>query len=186
MNLTTNLLITGRPGVGKTTAVRKAAEQLESHGIDGFVTEEIRDRNGRRRGFRAVTLKGETRTIADVDRPGAPRVGKYGVDVAAVDRLAEGLEPRKEIDVWLIDEIGKMECLSERFVEAVERLLDSPTPVVATIGKTGPGLIASAKTRDDAEVWEVTESNREKLPEMIAGWIEERSAGARGAGHERT
>jgi nucleoside-triphosphatase len=50
--------------------------------------------------------------IADVDFPKVHRVGKYGVDVRqiddAADRLAQG-----QADVYLIDEIGKMECLSD-------------------------------------------------------------------------
>ena len=174
MSKTTNLLITGRPGVGKTTVIRKVAERFAERRVAGFVTEEVRDRSGRRKGFRAVMLEGERTVIADVDRPGSPRVSKYGVDVEAIDRLAEDLAPRKEVEVWLIDEIGKMECLSTRFVEAMERLLDSTTPVVATIGKRGPGLIASAKNRDDAEVWEVTESNRSELPERIVRWFDRR------------
>jgi nucleoside-triphosphatase len=168
----TNLLLTGRPGVGKTTVIRKVAERVKGRGVAGFVTEEVRDRSGNRKGFRAVTLEGEKTTIADVGLSGSPRVSKYGVDVEAIDRLAEDLAPRKDVEMWLIDEIGKMECLSERFVDAMERLLDSETPVVATIGKKGPGLIATAKKRDDAEMWEVIESNRDELPDRIVEWLD--------------
>jgi nucleoside-triphosphatase len=166
-----NLLITGRPGVGKTTLIQRVAEGIEGK-LAGFVTEEIRDRSGKRNGFRAIPFGGDRVTIASVDRAGGPRVSKYGVDVEAIDRLAEEtLELRDNADVYLIDEIGKMECLSERFVEAVERLLDSEKPVIATIGKQGPGLIASAKKRDDADVWEVTEANRNELADKIVRWL---------------
>jgi nucleoside-triphosphatase len=168
---TTNLLITGRPGVGKTTVIQKVAERLEGK-VAGFVTEEVRDRSGRRTGFRAVPLEGRAVTIASVDREGGPRVSRYGVDIAAVDRLSdETLALREGVDAYLIDEIGKMECLSQRFVQAVERLLDASTPVVATIGQRGAGLIASAKEREDAELWQVTESNRGELPDRIAEWL---------------
>ena len=171
----TNLLITGRPAIGKTTLIQKVAERIEGR-LAGFVTEEIRDRSGKRTGFRAIPFEGDRVTIASVDLAGGPRVSKYGVDVEAIDRLTdETLELREDVDVYLIDEIGKMECLSKRFVEAVEKLLDSAKPVIATIGKQGPGLIASAKVRDDAEVWEVTESNRDDLPKKIDGWIDEHS-----------
>lgn len=155
--------------------VRKVVERLASHRIAGFVTEEVRDRSGRRKGFRAVTLEGEESTIADVGLPGPPHVSKYGINLEAIDRLAEGLASRKDVELWLIDEIGKMECLSQRFVDAMERLLDSANPVVATIGKRGSGLIASAKVRDDVEIWEVTESNRDDLPKEIVGWVDEHS-----------
>ena len=45
MNLTKkNLLITGLPGVGKTTLVKKLSEALKSLYPVGFYTEEIRER----------------------------------------------------------------------------------------------------------------------------------------------
>ncbi len=81
------LLLTGRPGVGKTTVARRLAGALRHRGLAGFYTEEVRER-GRRRGFRAVTFDGWVRVIADVAHPGPARVGRYGVDVAAIDALA--------------------------------------------------------------------------------------------------
>jgi nucleoside-triphosphatase len=69
------LLITGRPGAGKTTVIRKVAASLSSRHVAGFYTEEIRGRAGRQ-GFRAVTFDGETRVISHVDLGGPHRVGK--------------------------------------------------------------------------------------------------------------
>jgi nucleoside-triphosphatase len=80
--------------------------------------------------------------MAHVDLPGPPRVGRYGVDVAAIDAVVdEVLAPRAGVDLHLVDEIGKMECLSPRFVRAMRALLDSGAPVVATIALRG-GFIA--------------------------------------------
>ena len=57
------LLLTGPPGVGKTTVVRRIVERLPGTVRPaGFYTEEIRFR-GERRGFRAVTFDGKERTI---------------------------------------------------------------------------------------------------------------------------
>lgn len=176
------LLLTGRPGVGKTTAVRRVAERLEDRTTAGFVTEEERDGSGRRTGFAAVPIGGGSRVmIASVDREGGPRVGRYGVDVGAIDRLADETLTGDDVDVWLIDEIGKMECLSDRFVEATRRILDGPAPVVATIGRSGGGLIAEAKARDDTVVGEVTEDTRDAVPDRVVAWLD-RDQGARGAG----
>ena len=82
------LLLTGPPGVGKTTALRRVCDALAIKPLCGFYTEEVRA-GGVRQGFRLVTFDGEERTIADVRRPGAPRVGKYGVDMAAIVRSEE-------------------------------------------------------------------------------------------------
>jgi nucleoside-triphosphatase len=194
----TALLLTGRPGVGKTTVVRRVAETLDRAPASarviiqrassgeagrsdqkivgsrrrpgGFYTEEVRE-EGDRRGFRAVTFDGETCVIADVDFR-APRVGRYGVDVAAIDRLADtALRQRREVTVYIIDEIGKMECLSARFVEAVQALLDSGRTVVATVGQRGAGFIARVKHRPDAELWEVTRQTRDEMPARVLAWL---------------
>ena len=167
----TTLLLTGRPGVGKTTVVRKAAEKLRRK-PDGFYTEEVRE--GReRRGFRAVTFAGDTRVIADVDF-GPPRVGRYGVDVEAIDQLAAATLRRRAAILFVVDEIGKMECMSRRFVEAMQELLDEGRIVIATVGERGTGFIAAVKRRPDAELWEVTRAARDAMPSRVLAWIADR------------
>lgn len=170
----TALLLTGRPGVGKTTVVRRVAEKLARRRPGGFYTEEVREQ-GQRRGFRAVTFDGETCAIADVDFRGTARVGRYGVDVDAIDRLADtALRQRPGVAVFIIDEIGKMECLSERFVEAARALLDLGRVVVATVGERGSGFIVEVKRRPDAELWEVTRQTRDEIPARVLAWLERR------------
>jgi nucleoside-triphosphatase len=71
----------------------------------------------------------------------------------------------------VVDEIGKMECLSEGFVASMCVLLDSDRRVLATIAQRGGGLIAEVKRRADAELWEVTVRSREVLPERILAWV---------------
>jgi nucleoside-triphosphatase len=164
------LLITGHPGVGKTTVVRRVAEKLDAAGLRGFCTEEFR-KAGERRGFRLVGFDGTTRVIADVDFPKRWRVGKYGVDVAALDDAAALLLPDPGARIYLIDEIGKMECLSAQLVAAMRTLLESGLPVVATVGARGAGFIAEVKKRPDCALWEVTHGNRDELPARVLAWL---------------
>ena len=158
------------PGVGKTTALRAAARKLGAFGLVGFYTEEIRV--GRvREGFRLVTFAGEEAIIAHVDLP-PPRVSKYGVDVATIDRFAATLhERRTRSAIHLIDEIGKMECLSAAFVEAMRRLLQSGRPLVAAVAQRGGGFIQEVKRRRDVEVWNVTHATRDAMPDRIVAWV---------------
>jgi nucleoside-triphosphatase len=165
------LLLTGPPGVGKTTVLRTVARKLAGSHLVGFYTEEIRA-GRQRQGFRLVSLSGEVATIAHVDLP-PPRVSKYGVDVRVLDRFAGTLgESRDRSAIYLIDEIGKMECLSAAFVEATTRLLDSGRPLVATIAQRGSGFIEDVKRRRDVNVWTVTQPTRDALPDQVVEWIE--------------
>jgi nucleoside-triphosphatase len=165
------LLLTGQPGVGKTTIVRAVAAALTDKRIAGFYTAEIRVR-GDRRGFRAVTFDGRIAVIAAVDLKSTHRVGKYGVDVAAMDAVADSLAPAVEADVVLVDEIGKMECLSSRFVRAMRARLEAAAPVVATVAQRGGGFIAEVKDRADAELWHVTRATRDDLPARVLDWLD--------------
>jgi nucleoside-triphosphatase len=165
------LLVTGVPGVGKTTLVRRVVERLEGVRVAGFTTEEIRE-GGRRLGFRICSLAGRERTMAHVDLPGPERVGRYRVDVAAIEAVAAtALVPHPTVDLYVVDEIGRMECLSEHFVAWMRVLLDSDRRVLATIARKGGGLVAEVKRRSDAELWEVTPGNRDVLCEQILAWV---------------
>ena len=168
------LLLTGRPGVGKTTVLREAAELLEGWRLAGFFTEEIRQ-GGVRAGFRGVPFgSGPEPVIAHTDE-GLPRVGRYAVDVAAIDEIAAATlrVGEDEADAVLIDEIGRMECLASEFLDSVTALLDAPLPMVATVAYEGTGLIAEVKNRPDALLWEVTPDNRDRLPAEVVAWLQD-------------
>jgi len=164
------LLLTGLPGVGKTTVMRAVPALLPGSRLSGFTTEEIREA-GRRLGFRGTTLDGHETIIAHVSFPGPARVGKYGVDVRAIDELALALDPQLGADVYLADEIGRMECLSTAFVAAVRKLLAEPVRLVATVAARGGGLIAEVKAHPGAVLWQVTHANRSSLPREVAAWV---------------
>ena len=107
-------------------------------------------------------------------------MGRYGVDP---DRLVPLIEeeldrPPEDVDAYLIDEIGKMECHCPQFVATMRRLLGEPIPLVATIALRGGGFIAEVKNRPDVQIAEVAQGNRQALPGQIAAWVKERRAQA--------
>jgi nucleoside-triphosphatase len=165
-----HLLLTGTPGSGKSTAIRKLAALLDRR-PRGFYTEEIRE-DGERQGFRLVAFDGAKAVIAHVDFPKTHRVSKYGVDVAAIDQACEKtLVPSRGDEFYLVDEIGKMECLSERFVARMRGLLDSGLTVVASVASRGGGFIAEVKRREDCELWTLTRGNRDAMPQRMLEWM---------------
>jgi nucleoside-triphosphatase len=149
------------------------ARRRRGTGRRGFYIEEIRDKGGRR-GFRLVSFDGTAVIIAHVDFPESHCVGKYGVDVQAIDNAAALLRPDPKARVYFVDEIGKMKCLSEHFVTAMRALMSSEIPTVATVGARGGGFIAEVKRRTDCELWQVTHADRDKLPARILAWLDER------------
>jgi nucleoside-triphosphatase len=163
------ILLTGRPGVGKTTVIRRLADLLSDRAIAGFYTGEIRKAE-QRQGFGVTTFSGGSGVLAHVNLRSRQRVGRYGVDVAAFERLVLP-ELGRRCDVMLIDEIGKMECFSARFIEVVRALLDGPTLVVATVAVSGAGFIAEVKRRPDVEIWQVTRESREEMPQRVAARV---------------
>ena len=80
------VLLTGRPGCGKTTLVKRVVKNVSQRAA-GFYTEEIRDRRVRV-GFRLVTLDGDEDVLAHVDFETPERLGKYGLDLSALETLA--------------------------------------------------------------------------------------------------
>jgi nucleoside-triphosphatase len=162
------LFLTGNPGVGKTTLIRAIVERLEEVTCAGFYTEEKRQR-GQRIGFRVITLDGQEGSLASLGREN-PTVGKYSVRVEEFEKLVlPDLDTATTAaDLYVIDEIGKMELLSRPFRNRIIELLAQPTNLLATIAKRGKGFIEQIKGRTDVELIEVTRNNRDELPEELA------------------
>ena len=167
------ILLTGRPGSGKTTAIRKVVAKV-SRRSGGFFTQEIRER-GRRVGFQIQTLDGNKAVMAHVGMSGPERVGKYGVDLAVIDEIAvESLQSAKsEKGLIIIDEIGPMELLSEKFRDEVLDICSGQYDVVGTIAKRKNEFINRIRRLHDVTVIEIFPGNREEIVEQVVAMIQE-------------
>ena len=162
-----NIIITGQPGIGKTTLIKKLSEELKIYNPIGFYTNEIR-KNGIRKGFGLVTLDGGEGLLSYINIKSPYRVGKYRVDVSGFERFIN-LIPFLNSDskLIIIDEIGKMECFSARFNRLIWEILNSENLLIATVALKGKGLIEKIKRRDDIILFEITHENRDYLLEEI-------------------
>jgi len=167
------LLLVGRPGIGKTTAIKAVAEMLGKQ-AGGFYTEEIRGPGGRK-GFRLVTLDGKEAIMAHVTFKGSgrPRVGRYGVNVEAIERVGVTALQRamQEGRIVVIDEIGKMELLCGPFKQTVLQAVSGPYTVVATAMVKPNPWVEALKAMPTVTVWKVTAENRDEIPTRVRRWL---------------
>lgn len=161
--------LSGLPGSGKTTTLLKIIPMLIEEGltVGGVITEEIKE-EGKRVGFYMKdVVSGEKAVMAHINFRTRVRVGKYYVDTKVVDDL--GVRALKyaleHCDVVVIDEIGKMEMGSKKFIDAVREVLESDKWVVLTMHrKARTPLLQEIRRRDDVRILEVTPINRNLLP----------------------
>lgn len=164
-----NLLITGPPGIGKSTLIRNSCEALADRRLAGFATHEIR-RQGERRGFELVSMEGRTALLSHVELKSPFRVGQYGVDVDGFEAFLKTIPFfAADVDIIIIDEIGKMECFSAFFRETTKAVLDADKKVLATVAMRGGGFIADVKARWDVSLKELTWENRDHMLTDIVG-----------------
>ena len=163
------VLLTGRPGCGKTTLIKRVVKHL-GQSAGGFYTEELRD-HGVRAGFRIVTLDREEAVLAHVGLKTAERVSKYGLDLSALERV--GVRAIRDAlhacQLVVIDEIGPMEIRSAAFRGAVTEALDSDMPLLATIFARPLPFSDAIKARPDVSLIEVNPDNRERLVSELSG-----------------
>jgi nucleoside-triphosphatase len=158
-----NLLVTGLPGAGKTTLIKKLSEALKSLHPAGFYTEEIRE-GGERKGFDLVSLEGKRGLLSHRGIRSPHRVGQYKVDIKGFEDFLDSISLFNPLArLIIIDEIGKMECLCDQFIKLLEKILDSEKCVIATIALKGTGLIEKIKKRQDIRLFEITQKNRDAL-----------------------
>ena len=168
-----NLLVTGKPGVGKTTLVERVVEKLRgSLRLAGFTTTEVRLPAGERLGFDIVTLDGKHGELARVGLKSRVRVGRYGVNLEAFERFALPELAGRDVELIVVDEIGKMECSSGRFRRAVEDALDAPVNVLATIGMSRLPFFQAIRARPDVELFTMTERNRDALVAELSAYLQ--------------
>ncbi|MFQ6617471.1 MAG: NTPase [Fidelibacterota bacterium] len=168
-----NILLTGKPGSGKTTIIKEALLKLNIN-AGGFYTSEIR-RGEKRVGFKIETLDGKRGILSHIDIASPKRLGKYGIDVESLENLGvkaiEDALAHKEIII--IDEIGHMELSSLNFKKVLFEALNSDKVVLGTIMKGSTPLVDEIKMRSDVELLEVSRETKDSVTEQIVKIIDE-------------
>jgi nucleoside-triphosphatase len=156
-----NILLSGLPGTGRTTLIRRLSEIFKEFNPAGFYTTEIVE-DGTITGFLIASLFGDNKILSHVSLKSKYAVGKYRIDIKGFENLLEAVfSKEKKTGLYLVDEIDKIECVSKKFTKVIVEILNSDKPVVATIAEKGTGLISELKKREDVNLIEVTPGNRD-------------------------
>jgi len=165
-------LITGSPGVGKSTVVSKVVMKLKSVGVivGGCTTSEKRG-GGARTGFEIRDLSsGKTGELSSAASKIGPRVGRYRVnltDLASIGGKAlEAASASSELIV--VDEVGPMELVSPEFRRGVRGCIDSGKPMLAVVHeRLEDDLLNELRGKAEAIVT-LTVENRDSAADELA------------------
>ncbi|KAL6264537.1 hypothetical protein P5V15_004643 [Pogonomyrmex californicus] len=184
-----HVLLTGPPGIGKTTVCKKIASILEKRGsrFDGFYTEEVRDRSGSRIGFDIVGVKdpekrlslARLKNLTEAQKAFKYQVGNYRVFLDNFEVIALPILDL-DTDILLVDEIGKMELFSENFKKKVTDIFFGSSkkafvigtiPQIHKVPQQHAALFKKLHADERIKILNVTHGNRNNLPEKITHYF---------------
>jgi len=104
----------------------KTVDALKERGytVGGMISREVRE-GGTRIGFEILDLASSRRRwLAHINQKTGPKVGKYRVNIEDLNTVGAQaiIEAVEKCELIVIDEIGPMELVSEKFKEAVKIL----------------------------------------------------------------
>jgi nucleoside-triphosphatase len=171
--MSNSYLLTGEPRIGKTTTIKTVIDRVGLEHCGGFYTEEVQ-MQGRRVGFRLVTLDGQSGMFAHVATASPLRVGRYGVNLNCLESIGVAAIERAMASkpLTVIDEIGPMELHSEQFQKIIVSAIKSPHLVLGTIALKSLPWLDTMNLRESVRVYTLTGSNRDMLIERLAHFLQ--------------
>jgi nucleoside-triphosphatase len=161
--MASNVLITGAPGSGKTSVIKHLLHDLTPLVIRGFYKEEIYE-NQTCKGYRILTFDYREHILAHVHYEGPDRIGPFGVNIEGFEKfILPEFNSSIPTELYIIDEIGRMECLSLVFCDKLTVLLDSPIPLIATVDPIIFDRFKNLRHREDTSIVWITRKNKANL-----------------------
>lgn len=164
-----NLFLTGEPGVGKTSLIKKIFLKWPLT-PGGFMVE----REGTLGDWRTFYLENAEDVLAGKNLPPAPQTSfahredghkKWQLKPQVFNHQGVFLlkKDQKNRDIILMDELGRFEGKAFLFQKTVLDILGSPKPVLGVIKKEKNPFLDSIRNRRDVKIFLVDKSNREEI-----------------------
>ena len=158
-----NILILGAAGTGKTTLVKHLLKDLIPLVVRGFYKEPIIEFTILK-GYRVITLDLKWQILAHVDIEGPDRVENIGVNIKGFEDLVlPQLSLFSGTELFIIDEIGNMECLSKKFCQQVSLIFESRIPAIATGTPKQTPFLDELQKRHEVTVIKMNNKNRDHI-----------------------
>lgn len=167
-----NVFITGIPGIGKTTLLKKLAHDLSMLVIKGFHKEKIVEEKSTR-GYRVVSFDNKEQILAHLFIEGPNKIDGFGVNVEGFEKfILPQIENLDLVELFIFDEIGQMECLSDAFCSGFEKILDTDIPLIAAYSHHSKFKLNTLKKRKDTTFLQMTSKNRDDIWKQVLLAIE--------------
>lgn len=165
----TNILITGKPHVGKSTLLNEVITNVKN--TCGFVTLELTEK-GERSGFELVSSAGIRAVLASTKSESSIRVSRYGVELQAFNDFLSTLMQPKDGTLLYIDEIGQMELFSDMFKDMVRQYIESPNLFIGTLSSVYNDVFTeNLRARNDVQILHMTLENRDEIKSAIQSLV---------------
>ncbi len=171
-----NLIISGSPGVGKTTLIKECTLPYRE-AVGGFFTEEIRE-GSERKGFLLKTFNGASGVLAQKGLKSSAKLNKYGVDLKVLEEtgvasVRRAMDDRK---IVVVDEIGSMEMMSPAFCEIIAEALAGTKPLLATIRLKAEPFSSQIKKMSNTKLMVLKKENFLEVKNEVRAWLEDLTA----------
>lgn len=173
------IFLSGHSGIGKTTILKKVYENFKYVTIDGYIAQEIYN-NDERIGFEIKNLQlGTSSLMAHKYKRLSDqyKVEEFSVNV---DLLEKEFVPNltkttnaHNVTILCLDEIGRMQNLARNFINAVDIMLSSNKPLLATIVHDDEPWARKYKDSSKYYIITVTKENRDQLPVLIVAMLKQ-------------
>jgi nucleoside-triphosphatase len=143
--------------------VKRLLKDLIPLVVRGFYKEPIIEFNTLK-GYRVITLDLKWQILAHVDIEGPERVENIGINIKGFEDLVlPQLSLFSGTELFIIDEIGRMECLSNKFCHQIGLIFDSRIPAIATGTPGQTAYLDKLKSRNDVTIIKINNKNRDLI-----------------------